>query len=68
MVFKTCPIVLSETTYWLGFISFTIQLNLGDLKSSDQNLGKMATTICFMLYKAFEVVSHTLLHLNLTTH
>lgn len=41
MVFKTCPIVLSETTYWFGFFSFTIQLNLGDLKSSDQNLGKM---------------------------
>lgn len=29
-----CPTVLSKKTYWIGFISFTIQLNLGDLKSS----------------------------------
>ena len=43
-----CPIVLSETTYWFGFISFTIQLNL-DLKSSDQNQGKwhLLFVLCF---------------------
>lgn len=47
--------MLYETTYWYDFISFIIQLNLWYPESSGQNLGKMATNICLVLYTVLKL-------------
>lgn len=50
------------------FITFIIQVNLWEQQGSNLTLGEMTTNICLELYTVFEVVSHTLFHLSLTTH
>lgn len=60
---KTVTNKIYETIYWHDFINFLIQLNRWGKKSFNHKLRKMT----LVLYTVFEVVSHTLFHLSLTT-